>query len=54
MSAVQEVQVCMEGQSLEAVTPHSQLLCACCAILETSLVFTATQTHTLDGTYVGI
>lgn len=45
MSA-QEVQLCVEGLQLEAVTlPQSQLLCGCCAILETSLVFTATQTQ---------
>lgn len=35
----------MEGLQLEAVVPQSHLLCACCAILETSLVFTATQTQ---------
>ena len=46
---IQEVQVLVEGQSLEAVAPHSELLCACCVILETSLVFTATQTHTQEG-----
>lgn len=35
----------MEGLKLEAVVPQSHLLCGCCAILETSLVFTATQTE---------
>lgn len=41
----QEIQLGMEGQQLEAVVPQSQLLCGCCVILETSLVFTATQTQ---------
>lgn len=53
---MQEVQLCVEGQQLETVTPHSELLCGCCIILETSLAFTATQTQphsSQRGMYIG-
>lgn len=50
---VQEIQLCIEGQQLEAVVPQSQLLCGCCAILETSLVFAATQTQ-IDSSQRGM
>ena len=56
MLCLQEVQLCLEDgvqggglEGLEAVAPSSQLLCGCCVVLETSVVFTAMQTQLPDS-----